>query len=542
MNGARAWRASAAQGGAYLYGARKTRISISRAEQIDRTDVCHRQNRRRRSQQAAAGVPLLPKRGSVTCPQRSARIRRPIRTPSEAAQARIPTLMNDPKRKPDRPEVDPVVPDDEDAGSATAMFRRPPGVAPAEASERAEFESARPTHDLLSTQPQAAEDPAPSKPATPAGEFTRFFEAFTPGESAPTYAKASEPTVNPTPNTESVSQEPGDFTRIFLQVPAPAVETPRSIEKTAEPASTAPSQPPQAGEMGPGEFTRFLSGMERVPPESSTVRPESDLPAARKLKGFSTPGAAGFASAGPSGITESFSAAPSAPETPPTARFEDDRVVSRPFRRPPDTAEQRIPFSPRPEERTGPRPGEAGEFTRLMKSLSDTASRPMQEGSGPLTGAAAGATSSQEFQAGPGEFTRLMKGLSGGTPPEEAALPGFERADPPPLPKPVPQEAGDYTRIISGSLLRQAQPAEPQPVPVTNAAAAGPLSGLPPVPHPLMPAAPQVPQVPHVPTPPALPVAPPKGKLERSLPLLLILNAFLLAVLILLVAFSLRGR
>jgi hypothetical protein len=175
----------------------------------------------------------------------------------------------------------------------------------------------------------------------------------------------------------------------------------------------------------------------------------------------------------------------------------------------------------------------------------------MQESSGPLAGAAAGGTSSHEFLAGPGEFTRLMKGLSGGAPPEEAALPGFERADPPPLPKPVPQEAGDYTRIISGSILRQAQPAPPQPASVSNAAAPGPLSGLPPLPHPLMPAAPpvaqvpqvpHVPHVPHVPTPPPLPVVQPKGKLERYLPLLLILNAFLLAVLILLVAFSLRGR
>lgn len=460
--------------------------------------------------------------------------------------------MNDPKRKPDRPEVDPVVPDDEDAGSATAMFRRPPGIAPGDTagSGRAEFESARPAHDWLPTQPQPIEAPVQSKPATSAGEFTRFFEAFTPGEPAPTHTKASEQTANPTPNTESASREqPGDFTRIFLQVPAPAVETRNPIEKTAERTSAAPLQAPQPAEAGPGEFTRFMLGMERVPPESSTVRPEPDLPAspaARKLKGFSTPGASDFAAAGPGGITESFHTPRSAPEASPPARLEDDRVVSAPFRRPADTAEQRIPFPPRAEERQ--RPGEAGEFTRLMKSLSDTASRPMQESSGPLAGAAAGGTSSQEFLAGPGEFTRLMKGLSGGAPPEEAALPGFERADPPPSPKPVPQEAGDYTRIISGSILRQAQPAPPQPASVSNAAAPGPLSGLPPLPHPLMPAAPpvaqvpQVPHVPHVPTPPPLPVVQPKGKLERYLPLLLILNAFLLAVLILLVAFSLRGR
>jgi hypothetical protein len=455
--------------------------------------------------------------------------------PERAAQARIPTLMNDPKRKPDRPEVDPVVPDDEDAGSATAMFRRPPGVAPADAAASGwtDLENARPAHGMLPTQPPPTEAPVQSNPVRSAGEFTRFFEAITPVEPAPTHPKVSEPTENSTPNTESASQGPGDFTRIFLQVPAPPVETPRPIENMAERTSAAPLQAPPAAEAGPGEFTRFISGRERMPPESSPVHPEPGLPAspaARKLKGFSTPGASGFASAGPSGITESFHTPRSVPEASPPDGFEDDRVVSTPFRRSPDTAEQRIPFSSRPEERPGQRPGEAGEFTRLMKSLSDTASRPMHEGSGPLTGPTptAGAATSPEFLAGPGEFTRLMKGLSGGAPPEAAALPGFERADPPPPPKSVPQGAGDYTRIISGSLLRQAQPAQPQPAPVTTGAASGPLSGFPP-------------PVPHLPTPP-LPVAPPKGKLERYLPLLLILNAFLLAVLILLVAFSLRGR
>jgi hypothetical protein len=491
-----------------------------------------RKNRRRKSKQAAAGVPLLQNVGSVTFPQRSARIWQPIRTPSEAAQARIPTLMNDPKRKPDRSEIDPV-PDDEDAGSATAMFGRPSGVPPADAAASGwtDFENARPAHGLLPTQPEPTEAPVQSKPVRSAGEFTRFFEAIRPVEPAPTHPKVSEQTENSTPNTESASQGPGDFTRIFLQVPAPPVETPRPIENTAQRTSAAPLQAPPAAEAGPGEFTRFISGRERMPPESSPVHLEPGLPAspaARKLKGFSTPGASGFASAGPSGITESFHTPGSAPEASPPDGFEDDRVVSAPLRRSPDTAEQRIPFSPRPEERPGRRPGEAGEFTRLMKSLSDTASRPMHEGNGPLTGPTAGAAPSPEFLAGPGEFTRLMKGLSGGTSPEAAALPGFERANPPPPPKPVPQEAGDYTRIISGSLLRQAQPAQPQPAPVVTAAASGPLFGFPP-------------PVPHVPTAP-LPVGPPKGKLERYLPLLLILNAFLLAVLILLVAFSLRSR
>jgi hypothetical protein len=55
-----------------------------------------------------------------------------------------------------------------------------------------------------------------------------------------------------------------------------------------------------------------------------------------------------------------------------------------------------------------------------------------------------------------------------------------------------------------------------------------------PIPH----TPPTVP-IPHA---PGLPAVNPKGKLERYLPLLLILNGFLLAVLILLVAFSLRSR
>jgi hypothetical protein len=129
-----------------------------------------------------------------------------------------------------------------------------------------------------------------------------------------------------------------------------------------------------------------------------------------------------------------------------------------------------------------------------------------------------------------------MQGLSGGASPESEAMLGFGRAAPAPPPQTVSHKSGDFTRIISGSLLREAQQPQSAPKPVTTAAPAQPFSGLPPMPMPQTP-----PTVPF-PHPPGLLAANSKGKLERYLPLLLILNGFLLAVLILLVIFSLRSR
>jgi hypothetical protein len=74
--------ASPAQGGAYLYGARKTRISHISAEHIDCTDAC--------LGRIATEVKTSSSRCSFTAKARkcnllaaSARIWQPIRTPSE---------------------------------------------------------------------------------------------------------------------------------------------------------------------------------------------------------------------------------------------------------------------------------------------------------------------------------------------------------------------------------------------------------------------------------------------------------------------------
>lgn len=452
--------------------------------------------------------------------------------------------MNDPKQKSDRSETNPV-PDDGEYGSATSMFRNPLRSAPADETKSGwtEFERASPTPDLSAKNLPVSETRVQHKPEESAGEFTGFFQALAPVEPGPTPAPADAQTADPTPQPEAPQQEPGDFTRIFLQVQAPAVEIPGPTETTGRRSSGAPVQVPQARDTGPGEFTQFMSRLGRVPPESSTVHQEPGLPgspAARQLKGFSTPGASDFASVGPSGVAEFLQTPPTAAQASTPARFEGDRVIPPPVQSRSDTQEQPISFAPRRAEGPGPSRGEAGEFTRLMQSLSDTGSHPMHDGTGPLTTSTAGPAVSPKFPAGlsaeSGEFTRLMQGLSPATSPESEALPGFERVAVAPPPQTVSNQSGGYTRIISGSLLREAQQAQSAPNPTTTAAAGQPFSGLPPMPIPHTP--PTVP-IPHA---PGLPAVNPKGKLERYLPLLLILNGFLLAVLILLVAFSLRSR
>jgi hypothetical protein len=113
------------------------------------------------------------------------------------------------------------------------------------------------------------------------------------------------------------------------------------------------------------------------------------------------------------------------------------------------------------------------------------------------------------------------------TDPEPAALP----------------EPGEFTRIMSGASVKAAvdpgssaqKPAAPSPV-----VFAVPAAALPPTPAVAAPAMPAIPK-PQAPPVPAPPVAP-QSKLQQMMPMLLVLNAFLLVVLILLVVFLLKTR
>jgi hypothetical protein len=116
---------------------------------------------------------------------------------------------------------------------------------------------------------------------------------------------------------------------------------------------------------------------------------------------------------------------------------------------------------------------------------------------------------------------------------------------------------GEFTRIIAGGVTNPAPAAEPGVAAGNFAIPVPPTPVFPAVPAPAF-AAPQIPvapapavappQVPALAVPPAqppkvAPSAPPQqSKLQQMLPMLLVLNAFLVVVLILLLVFALKSR
>jgi hypothetical protein len=123
----------------------------------------------------------------------------------------------------------------------------------------------------------------------------------------------------------------------------------------------------------------------------------------------------------------------------------------------------------------------------------------------------------------------------------------------PPIPTGGPaavgvSEPGEFTRIMSGGSASapaaQGSSAEKVagPAPAVFPVPAAPLPVAPAVSAPAAPAVPKL-QAPPIPAPPVVPSAdPPQSKLQQMMPMLLVLNAFLLVVLILLVVFLLKSR
>jgi hypothetical protein len=118
---------------------------------------------------------------------------------------------------------------------------------------------------------------------------------------------------------------------------------------------------------------------------------------------------------------------------------------------------------------------------------------------------------------------------------------------------------GEFTRMISREEVNAARAGEPAPPSPAFAAAPLPKLQPPPMAAPRMPAAPALPPVQVAPPPaPAIPVAAvpippkppvpaapppaPKGKLEAMVPILLLINTFLLMVLLVVVVFLIKTR
>jgi hypothetical protein len=405
------------------------------------------------------------------------------------------------------------------------------------------------------------------------GMFLRAFDSGSEAPKEPPKTDLAQPSAGPTVAVPAASG-PGEFTQMF-QAPGPRqtavspsipAQAPAMARPAAAPEPRTPPPPTPASnpDSSPGEFTRiFVSPStppKEQPPKAAVEAPpiSPQAPSPPRMKGFSTPGVSDSASAEGS-FTQFFKAAPSTPATasapPPVQRTQafapapPTPAPAKDWSREPDFSAGSKPFAQSP-------PPAAGGVTDMMSALSSPAAAspgPRQAEAVPYRAepvpAYTPAPPAENAGIEPGGVTRMIQRLAEASqeaPQASVAQPWQE----PVSPAPVSLGPGEFTRIISGDVGKAAAgaPAAPtQPAPV----AAAPVAPLPIPPMPVAPAfkAPAPPAAPKVEAPviaapklapPA--IAAPKSKLEAMVPILLVVNTFLLIVLLAVVIFAMKSK
>jgi hypothetical protein len=485
---------------------------------------------------------------------------------------------------------------------------------------------AKPAADLTSVfTPISVGKPAATTPtpvATPdsapkPGEFTQLLRTLnTPvlrGESEP----ASQPAVEePKSPASQAAKEPGSFTQLFN---AASFQSPPPEQTFTTPASAPESVPPPtpASTAGPGAFTQMFQTLSpehaaknnpAATPAAQTAVPLTPQPAAPLIQeqAPATPQPAPQQPAAVGGFTQMFQSlspkaepAPIPPSAPPAAfepppppqpksgpgsftqmfsqiggqsagqadplaslKQEPALPSSFQFSTPAPNANPFGSATPSPDPRPSSVPPAQGGFTQLFQALG-TENTPQAKEPPPLMPSPPAANPAPPAAGG---FTQLLRTLNTEqAPPQAAPLPMAAASVPP---APMPQSGpGEFTRIISGSMLREAQgqnvaPGPPvmPPAPVPGGGQPAfqmpPAPAFPKMPTGAMPPAPQMhagggaaPQMPHFQPPPfafppapapAAPPPPAPSKLQQYLPLILVVNVFVLIVVILIVVFALR--
>ena len=332
----------------------------------------------------------------------------------------------------------------------------------------------------------------PADPADPLSATGIFLNAFrTEQDSAEEPVKESAAL----PAAARQAPSPGEFTQMFgaLQGSAPPQQP---LPSPPRPAPTP--QPP--AEEATRIFVRQATPIPEPPPKPA-VNPAPVAPAQR-MKGFSAPGASDFAS--------------------------DDGSFSQFFRKIPAPQAPAVPVPPPPPAASS-----------LPPPVNLTA-KPL--GATDLFGTPSAAElqadrNARQASADAGSVTSWMQKLSA----EDEAVASTQIFEAPPAAPAAPAGPGEFTRIMSGDAMRAARevPVKAAPTPVAPAmpAPAIPVAAIPkakaPVVEPPKVAAPKV-------AAPA--VSPPQSKLQQMLPILLVLNGFLLLVLIVLVVLVLLRK
>ena len=327
----------------------------------------------------------------------------------------------------------------------------------------------------------------PADPADPLSATGIFLNAFrTEPDSAEEPVKES--VAPPVPARQAPS--PGEFTQMFGALPGSAPPQ-QPLPSTPRPAPLP--QPP--AEEPTRIFVRQATPIPEPPPKPA-ASPAPAAPAQR-MKGFSAPGASDFAA--------------------------DDGSFSQFFRKIPAPQAPAVPVPPPPPPASS-----------LPPAVNLTA-KPL--GATDLFGTRSAAElqadrNARQASADAGSVTSWMQKLSA----EDEAAASTQIFEAPEAAPAAAAGPGEFTRIMSGGAMRAAQEAPVKAAP-TPAAPAMPAPAIPkaqaPAVEPPKVAAPKV-------AAPA--VSPPQSKLQQMLPILLVLNGFLLLVLIVLVVLVLLRK
>jgi hypothetical protein len=403
----------------------------------------------------------------------------------------------------------------------------------------------------------------PSESLSATGMFIRAFGEKPKAESAPVDPLFGPPMQQPS-QPATPKQAPGEFTQLFQSLeakpiaPSAASGSPASTAASAVPQArlgTAPVKtPPQTGadQAGaPGEFTKlFVGGTSAAPPAvrrstEESVKPATP-PAQSSSRGFSAPGVSGSAS-GEGSFTQIFST--------PQAKTSSPLGEPQPANPAGNAGWNNDPIFRSPQ---GPPPSEPASpsVTTLLASLGTPGGSPAGRAPEPApyrpepSPRPAPLISHEPPEVGAGGVTRLIQRLAQ-TPVEAAPAPTPVAAAPP-----VNAGPGEFTRIISRQNAAAAEPpvAAPPPAAPAPAPAGFAFPAAPPAPALAPPAAPPAPKfappalavpMPVAPKPPAVAapaVTPPKTKLEAMVPILLVINTFLLLILLVVVIFLVKSR
>lgn len=328
----------------------------------------------------------------------------------------------------------------------------------------------------------------PSQAPEPAQLPPRQTPAFSPAPERPAFGWKSA--------SEAEPPGRGEFTQLFGRVNPPPTQSPSAA--SSPPAIGVPREAPSPI---PGEVTRMFASPAVPPPERPAASPVSTAPAnTPRMKGFSSPGASDSASAEGS-FTQLFRAAPPVAARSPLQAQSSSSAAEVEKREWPAT------FDPGTSTK-GPA-NESPGVTELFRALSATDGSQAVSFSNTRPGAPPVPPPTT-----PGDsFTVLIQRLTENISPPQV----LETRQITPAAS-APSGVGEYTRIIRRDEIASVAP-------VQQVAAEAKLQA--PVVEPLKAA----------PAPAAVPPA--KSKLRELVPILLVINAFLLVVLIVLVIFAL---